>query len=184
MLTGLEWARGTDGAFRLLDEWFQRDGARWMIGGKTGGLRTDEAVQASLYAKGREFVAGVWRVVNPAAVVTNAATLLDTPHGRGMGLDYWAVDERGRALPDAHPQWNRIAEAVAWANAEAVTRGLARPGSKLFTWGGAWAKLTDKPHVQLTEWRSRPFAAAPGASLLGVMAALGLAAWWLFKLKK
>lgn len=114
----------------FLDWWASGFGAFPLGVGTDGGLRSDEATQAKLFAEGR----------------TKAKTLADTPHGRGCALDLYPLDfVDGRAklvLDGADPRWARFGEL-------AESYGL--------TWGGRWTSIVDRPHVELPDWRAQTF---------------------------
>lgn len=112
-----------------------------------GGVRTDAAKQASYAAKG----------------TSNAATLEDTPHGRGAALDVMPCDAQGR------PLWAAYA-------AQAAVGGLAE--SMGLQWGGRFRSY-DGGHVQVPWWRTLPF--PPGGAGLAVVllavVVVGVMAW-------
>lgn len=100
-----------------------------------GGLRTDEAGQAA--------AAG--------ANLSQAATLRNTPHGRGAAVDFWPTDFNPWIPWAAQPASIKIKFLEIGKFAEA--RG--------FEWGGRWRSKTfpdgDQPHVEIIGWRMLPF---------------------------
>lgn len=66
-------------------DWWEREGICTILVLPDGGLRTDNAKQRSLFAKG----------------VTRAETLADTPHGRGGALDL-------APLVNGHIPWDTL----------------------------------------------------------------------------
>jgi hypothetical protein len=126
--------------------------------GVDGGRRTDEALQARLYAQGREQNAdGSWRVVNQGLVVTNARTLAQTKHGSGKAVDLWVV------LPSGVPLLNK---SQAPATFDALYEALGALGESMgLTWGGRWKTLTDRPHFEDSAYVT-PATMAAGVALL------------------
>lgn len=117
-------------------------------------VRTD-ADQLALYKQGRELRDGLWRVVDPKLVITNAATSDSTPHGEHWRAAYdlaFLID--GKLVSPApgvvdswhnsHP-WVRVADHGEAVGLEAGERWR----TKTFPHG-------DKPHYQLRNWRGLP----------------------------
>lgn len=141
---------------RILDffQWWQANGPHPLAIPPTGGRRTDEAVQAALYAQGRTAPgphAGEEGFPVLGLTVTAAATLADTPHGRGGAADAYPVilsttglkvaaldlDERNPRVRLKFEHYGLLAE----------EHGLE--------WGGRW-KRKDLPHCQVRSWRDLP----------------------------
>lgn len=116
---------------QLLDAW-AREGTHNVVVADypgPGGLRTDEAEQQELHADG----------------LSGAASLIDTPHGRGAALD---VHPEGF---DPHRGFG------SQADAELRLRAFGEFAERYgFVWGGRWSK-PDMPHVELPNWRALPF---------------------------
>lgn len=114
-------------------DWWEANGPFPILVASDGGLRTDAAKQAALYEAGN----------------TKAATLAQTPHGRGGAIDLHPVgfDPSKAITPEVFAQFRAIGEA-------AEARGL--------TWGGRWSRAFppskanpfggDLPHVELPNW--------------------------------
>lgn len=105
----------------------------------TAGART-AAEQTALFGKGRvQDVQGVWHVMDPRKVVTNALPA-QAPHCRRAAYDLVPI----------------VAEKAAWDRLDLFAE-LGRIGKELgLTWGGDWPKLKDMPHFELPGWRSFP----------------------------
>lgn len=105
----------------------------------TAGFRTPHE-QMALYAKGRGLDAtGVWHVIDPHLVVTNALPS-SGPHCRRAAYDL---------VPIVH-------ERAAWDRLDLFAE-LGKIGKELgLVWGGDWPKLKDLPHFELPGWRLLP----------------------------
>ena len=136
------------------------DGQRYQVTvGVDGGVRTD-ARQLELYAQGRQLVGGVWQVVDPSKVVTNASSAKTSKHGQGKAVDLWVM-LGGQPLlyPSQAPA---LFERLYLALGEAGERhGL--------TWGGRWRTLVDRPHFEDSNTM------ATGLAALGVVLFLAAA---------
>lgn len=117
---------------KLLDDW-ERVGWFDVMIAPDGGVRTDEAKQAKLYAQG----------------VTKAKSLSETPHGRAAALDIWPVDFE----PFVSGTWAAVPEVVK-TQFYAFGQFAQEQG---FNWGGAWSSFKDYPHVEVPNWRLLPF---------------------------
>lgn len=115
--------------------WWEANGPFPISVDPQGGVRSDEAAQQALHAKG----------------ASNAASLKDTPHGRGGALDLYPVlrgnPDTGAVLELASDA--KSPELFAQLGAIAQQHGLA--------WGGLWSSLKDLPHVEVRNWKSLPF---------------------------
>lgn len=139
-----ERANGVDARLlAFLDDW-EREGPFLICVCSDGGVRIDEASQEKFYAAGN----------------SNAASLSETPHGRGGALDvapYYRNGPLGNPplLYDAQYTHKACFDAI---GAFAQARGLV--------WGGGFGgNFVDMPHVEVPDWRSLPFnAPAPAAS--------------------
>ncbi len=120
----------------LLDAW-DAEGTHDVMVAPDGGLRTDEARQAGYASSG----------------TSNAATLEDTPHGRGAALDVYPVS----FLPYISGRWEDVPGPV---KLEFATFGRFAEARGL-KWGGRWSSSRfpngDQPHVELPNWRSYPY---------------------------
>lgn len=103
------------------------------------GAHRTAADQRRLYAIGRTFVRGLWRVADPARVVTNVLEPADGAHPRKAALDAAFVRD-GRYTQDEACPWALYAD-------EARAIGLEC--------GADW-KRPDRPHVALPNWRELP----------------------------
>jgi peptidoglycan L-alanyl-D-glutamate endopeptidase CwlK len=105
----------------------------------TSGYRTP-AEQMVAFSKGRALDAsGLWHVVDPRKVVTNALPA-QAPHCRRGAYDIAPI----------------VNEHVAWDRLDLFAE-LGRIGKELdLVWGGDWQKLKDMPHFELVYWRSLP----------------------------
>jgi len=104
----------------------------------TSGWRSPDE-QTALYAKGRVYENGVWRVVDQRIIVTNA--LPDkAPHCRGAAYDIVPVIAE-------KPAWDRLDMFQAVAD---QAKGLP------LVWGGSWQRFKDLPHYELPNWRDLP----------------------------
>lgn len=105
----------------------------------TGGFRLP-AEQMELFSHGRRLEAsGLWTVVDPHLVVTNALPQ-QAPHCRRAAYDMAPV----------------VKERVCWDRLDLFAE-LGRIGKELgLVWGGDWPKLKDMPHFELPDWRSLP----------------------------
>lgn len=142
-----EAARGVHPALqRFLDVWEERGPFDIVIGQLAGflggGLRTSDAGQAAVCAAG----------------LSDACTLVDTPHGRGAALDLWPAE-------GFNPY-------VAWRNQPAEIHAAFQAIGEFaeaygLTWGGRWRteKMPDgdQPHVEIRGWRSLPYPPPPYA---------------------
>jgi hypothetical protein len=111
-------------------DWWDANGPIPITVGENGGVRTDPAAQLGYYLAG----------------TSGAATLDDTPHGRGAAMDLWPYIP-GTLTPDFG------------AGAESLARYLAiGEAAERFglVWGGRWTK-PDRPHVELPGWRQLPY---------------------------
>lgn len=130
----------------LLDTW-AAVGTHDVLVAPDGGLRTDEAVQASKAAVGQ----------------SNATTLRQTPHGRGGAVDVWPVSFLPHVPKSAGGtgarwvSWEMLPQQV--RDEFAAFGGFAEHHG--FRWGGRWrgAKFPngDQPHVELDNWQTLPF---------------------------
>lgn len=123
----------------------------------TGGIRTDEAVQARLYAQGRTAPgphAGEEGYPALGLTVTAARTLADTPHGRGGAADAEiAVVKDGRVIATlTDTRQPKIRLQYEHYGLLAEEHGLE--------WGGRW-KSKDMAHVQCPDWKSLPILPTP-----------------------
>ena len=106
------------------------------------------AAQDDLFAKGRERINGIWRVINKRAIVTNAQGG-QSYHNYGLALDFCLIH------PDKRASWNTIedldGDGIAdWMEIVAAFQGIG------WEWGGTWNRLKDRPHLQKTfghHWR-------------------------------
>lgn len=94
---------------------------------RDGGVRTDEAKQAQLYAAGS----------------TKARSLRDTAHGRAGALDVAPVNDAGT------PIFTGPREQFHVIGAFGKLLGLE--------WGGDFPGFFDGPHLQVAGWRDLPF---------------------------
>lgn len=115
----------------FLDGW-AKDGPFGLFVPVDGARRTDEALQAKLYAEKR----------------SNAKTLAETPHGRGGALDLYPVVD-GKTLGLGDPQGAAMAEYLRYAGVIAARAKLAG-----FKWGGDFKSLKDWPHVEVPDWKT------------------------------
>lgn len=123
---------------RLLDAW-QTEGAHVVMIAADGGLRIGAAAaaaQAKFFREGN----------------SKAATLADTPHGRGAALDVHPLgfDPR-RPMAEQPLMRERFRIFGEWAE----KRG--------FVWGGRWASFGpdgDAPHIEIANWRRFPMPVA------------------------
>ena len=145
----LERARGIHPQLRaLLDSWCV-DGSHNVLVAPNGGVRTDEALQASTAAAG----------------LSQAKTLRSTPHGRAAAVDVWPVSFLPFVPLSAGGTGSRW---VSWEQLPELVRnefflfGLFAE-TKGLKWGGRWRGKTfpngDQPHVELPDWQSLPFPA-------------------------
>lgn len=105
----------------------------------TSGWRSPQE-QMALYEKGREInSAGVWHVIDPRLVVTNAMPS-QAPHCRGAAYDMVPIVNEKAA-------WDRLDLFQAIADC-AHDLGLV--------WGGSWTRFKDMPHFELPYWRGLP----------------------------
>jgi hypothetical protein len=121
----------------LLDAW-EREGTHAVMVAPDGGARIGPeaaAKQAAFFKSG----------------ASKAATLADTPHGRGAALDVYPVGfNPGKSMdsqPDMRARFRVFGE---WAE------------RKGFVWGGRWASFGpdgDAPHIELQNWRRFPMPA-------------------------
>lgn len=97
--------------------------------------------QMALWTKGRIFNAttGIWSVVDPKRVVTNAEPE-HAPHCRGAAYDVVPI----------------VGEKAAWDRLDLFQRIGEAGEALLLTWGGRWPKLKDMPHFELPNWRGLP----------------------------
>lgn len=93
---------------------------------RDGGVRTDEAKQAQLYASG----------------ASKARTLKETPHGRAGAIDVAPVNDAGT------PIFTGPREQFFAIGAFGKLLGLE--------WGGDFANLFDGPHLQVPGWKALP----------------------------
>ena len=114
-------------------DWWEAFGPFPLTVGWKGGLRTDPDEQWQLFRDGK----------------TRAATLDQTPHGRGGALDlYPTINGTVRGLEgDPNP-----AEAAYYFE----EMGRLAEGQGL-VWGGHFSSIKDMPHVELPDWRSIPY---------------------------
>lgn len=121
---------GLDARLQRFAIWWSESGPWAATIPPDGALRTDGAHQAELFAAGR----------------SRAATLDQTPHGRGAGLDLAPaiLDDSGTVVIGTSDDWALLTQmgqaAEAW--------GLV--------WGGRWASLRDGFHLEVPDWRARP----------------------------
>lgn len=118
----------------LLDAW-EREGTHAVMVAPDGGLRFGSeaaAKQAAFFKSG----------------ASKAATLADTPHGRGCALDVWPTGFNPSKSMDSQPDMRaRFRVFGEWAE------------RKGFVWGGRWASFGpdgDAPHVEVPNWRRFP----------------------------
>lgn len=120
-----ERADGVDQRLQdFLDAWEQSGPFEICVCPK-GGVRTDAQLQADLYASGK----------------TNAASLADTPHGRGGAVDV-------APYYDFAPHWED------WGPFEVIGSFAEAMGLR---WGGTFTSLKDGPHVEISSWQSLPY---------------------------
>lgn len=128
-----ERADGVDARLQaFLDEW-EASGPFRICVSPEGGLRTDELAQARLFARG----------------ASRAATLAQTPHGRGGAMDlapYFGFAPQYADDTGASP--GALAGAFSAIGASAKALGLH--------WGGDFPSY-DGGHVELADWKSLPF---------------------------
>lgn len=105
-------------------------------------LRTlDEQMQQ--YQKGRRLVDGVWKVVAPRVVVSNAPPG-SSPHNYGAAFDicFAGTDpylhDHEEKTGQVHPLWDMVGEHARKAGLE---------------WGGDWKRFKDRPHIQRKDWK-------------------------------
>lgn len=133
-----ERANGTDGRLqRFLDYWAVSGPFALMVA-PDGGVRTNEARQASYYAAG----------------TSKARTLDETPHGRGGAVDLW---------PEGFDPTKPVDEAT-YQRFLAIGAAAERAG---LGWGGRWTGAFppstanpyggDLPHVEVRDWASLPY---------------------------
>lgn len=118
--------------------WWDAHGPFMITVGTDGGLRTDEAKQRALFAQ----------------KVTRAATLAETPHGRGGAVDLWVYTFEsvadGTFQPDFDTNNPQTLARYRYLGEQAKARGLV--------WGGDFKSLVDYPHIEVPDWRTRlPF---------------------------
>jgi hypothetical protein len=145
----IERAKGADS--RLLDlltEW-DKGGSHVVLVAPDGGVRS-AAVQDAKFQAGRaRDAAGVWRIVEPRNVLTNADAA-HAPHVRGGALDIYPEGF------DPRPSWDKtppdIKDKFRVFGEFAEARG--------FTWGGRWLVAMppngDQPHVEVKGWTNLP----------------------------
>ena len=137
-----ELLAGVDPRVTAFFDWWALEGPFPLRIADGGGLRTDAAAQAALYAAGR----------------SRARTLAQTAHGRGGGADAYPVrviggrrgiylSTDGAAALERFQRYGELAEA----------RGLK--------WGGRWLRAFpphgDCPHVEVPGWKMLPYPPAP-----------------------
>lgn len=130
----------------LLDSWGV-DGTHDVLVAPNGGVRTDEALQASTAAAG----------------LSQAKTLRSTPHGRAAALDVWPVSFLPYVPVSAGGTGNRW---VGWEQLPELVRneffvfGLFAE-TRGCKWGGRWRGKAfpngDQPHVEMADWQRLPF---------------------------
>lgn len=104
----------------------------------TSGWRSPEE-QTKLYGKGRAQIDGVWHVLNPHSVVTNALPV-SAPHCRGAAYDVVPI----------------VNEKAVYDRLD-LFADIGRMGESLgLVWGGSWPKFKDMPHFELSGWRALP----------------------------
>ena len=134
-------ANGVDGRLlAFLDSW-DATGPFPIEVAFDGGLRTDERLQARLYAEGR----------------SRAPTLADTAHGRGGAVDVLPVGFRP-SVPISKETYELFQAIGLRAEAAGLSWGgrgsdwlRAFPPSAMNPFGG------DLPHIQVPGWRSLPY---------------------------
>lgn len=126
----MERADGVDPRLIGLLKLWEREGSFVVQVAPDGGLRIGPEAQTKQL---QFFTSGT----------SNAATLEQTPHGRGGAIDVWPLTYNGgpevTALADS--QFRAFGE---WAE------------SKGFVWGGRWTKPYDRPHIEVMNWRALP----------------------------
>lgn len=123
--------------------WWNRQGPFAITIPQTGGIRTNELLQARLFSEG----------------MTRARSLADTPHGRGAAVDAYpaVLDPSGVYVAAIHLD----------AKTE-MSRMLFRTYGELaeqhgLHWGGRFEPLNehglgwDLPHVEVHNWRELPY---------------------------
>lgn len=144
----LEHAAGVDARILAFLDWWGRLGPFPVTVPPDGGLRTD-AVQAVLYAKGRTTPgphAGEAGEPELGRTVTNAATVHDTPHGRGAAVDLLPVK--------LDPSGTKVLAII--DNDKGLFRMLGLIGEQHnFVWGGRFHRV-DEDHLELQNWRNLP----------------------------
>ena len=132
-------ARSLDKAHPKLQRWFAlavaemaKTGVRLLV---TSGARS-LAQQAALYAQGR---------TAPGKIVTNAPPG-ESPHNPGVSGFFFAID----VVPvvGGKAQWN---DDALWARVGGMVSSFQEGG---LTWGGNFKNLSDKPHIEVTGWRT------------------------------
>jgi len=120
-----ERADGVDQRLQdFLDSWAQY-GTFDLVVLPDGGLRTDEALQEQFYADGK----------------SKAATLAETPHGRGGAID-------------VAPRINGVVPWDRWDLFQAIGQYGKSIG---LNWGGDFlTEKRDGPHLEVPDWRSLP----------------------------
>lgn len=127
-----ERASGLEPQLEMFLDWWAAFGPFPLVVPALGGVRTDEATQAALYARG----------------VTNARTLAETPHGRKGAVDLAPYTRQGALYA---PDYSETPANL--ARYETLGRAAEAHGLR---WGGRWSR-PDRPHVEVPNWRSLPF---------------------------
>lgn len=131
-------------------DWWDAHGPFMVTVGVDGGIRADEAKQAALYAQGR---------TAPGNIVTNAATLALSAHGRRGGLDLWVYKPETVTDGTFVPDFDTDNPATL-----ARYRAMGEAGKRLgLTWGGDF-KMRDFPHFEVPDWKSLPYPPPLGVS--------------------
>lgn len=110
----------------------------------TAGLRT-MAEQQALYERGRTAVSQE----RGERIVTNAKPG-SSAHNYGAAIDVaFLVDGK----------YSQPAEGQPWARLGNIGESLRTASGKRFAWGGRFTSLVDRPHFELSDWRTlRPVA--------------------------
>jgi hypothetical protein len=120
-----ERASGVVPPLQAFLDWWEQQGPFPVLVAPDGGLRFDEAKQRKYYEQG----------------LSKAATLADTPHGRGAALDLWPVGFQPAKKLDEQPDIKK----------KFTEMGRIAKTQFNLTWGGDWG--WDYPHVEVKNWR-------------------------------
>lgn len=107
--------------------------------------RRDYATQAALYAKGRRLTSNGWKVIDRAAVETNAPPGRSAHEYGEAGHPVLHDPMTGLWLHDSHPRWLWLAEKVEAHGLVSGARFKHSDGTAFF----------DASHVESPDWRVR-----------------------------